>query len=77
MKKITLILLLSLGILVTSCYEEPIENYRRCVVVDKNVQGKPWFKLKKWNGNDGRYNFKVVYVVKYDYDRYNIGDTIK
>lgn len=70
-------LLLVLMLLLVSCVEEPVDNWKSAIVVDKFVNavgGK--FQLKYYT-KDNEWKFAYIYVVKYDFDRYHIGDTIK
>jgi hypothetical protein len=60
----------------TSCTEEPVENYRHSMVVGK-FDSPPTFLLKKWDGGKQKYIFVTIYVCDYDFDKYNVGDTIK
>ena len=82
MKKILLILTV---MLLSGCGDDSIQNpsrYSGCVVTDKqyffgkhNVQVKlaPIYKLYKNKGKD----YVWFRTVKYEYDKLNIGDTIK
>ena len=60
-----------------SCTPEPIENHKDCIIYEKqNKTSGMRFSLKYKNKN-GKYYFKRVYVLELDWNKYNVGDTIK
>lgn len=60
-----------------SCNPKPVENYKGGIVYEKNFNGiNKWFEIKYIN-NHHKYAFKRVYVLDFDYNKYNLGDTIK
>jgi len=63
-----------LAVVMTSCYsEQPIKNFDGGIIHYKgtNLANGGKFKVEK----DGK--FLTVYVTDYDYNRYEVGDTIK
>lgn len=74
MKKILFILALAL---LTSCLseEKPLEDYKGSMVVGKSNALVRQLQLKYKEGE--KYKYHYVYVCQYDYERYNLGDTIK
>jgi len=69
MKKL---LILATLILLGSCSKAvPIENYKESIVYEKYTFFGYYFSLKVKN------EFIEIRTLKYDYNKYNIGDTIK
>ena len=74
---------LLLGIMsLYSCSNEPINNYNNCIIYQKhfnNLTG-PYVVIRHKKcapSYDTLYAFKRVYVMQLDYDKHNVGDTIK
>ena len=66
-----------LAVVFTSCVPEPIENHKGDIVYQKeNPPAGMRFELK-YKNKDGKYDFKTVYVLELDWNKYNVGDTIK
>ena len=72
MKKLLLITVLGLY----SCNPEPIDNYKGAIIYDKRNPPINRIITMKCKAKDGYYFWEIV-VLKVDYDRYEIGDTIK
>ena len=72
--------ILPLIFIFTSCIiaiPEPIENYKGDIIYGKhNPPIGMCFEVKHKN-KDGKYDFKTIYVLEFDWNKYNIGDTIK
>ena len=62
----------------TSCNPpEPIENHKGGIIYKKeNPTIYMRFKVK-YKDKDSKYNFKTVYVLEFDWNKYQVGDTIK
>lgn len=66
-----------LAVVFTSCTPEPIENHKGSIVYEKqNPPAGMRFELK-YKDKDSTYDFKIVYVLELDWNKYQIGDTIK
>lgn len=73
MKTLIYFLLLSLSLM--SCDKQPIEKYCSGIIIDKyknNSHSSTWIDIK-YNGNI----INNIYLYNVDYDKYEIGDTIK
>lgn len=58
---------------------ESVLNYPGSVIIDKSyVEGKYQFELLMRHdySNGPYYNYETITVRKYEFDRYNIGDTV-
>ena len=62
------------SIIFVSCIPEPIDNYKGSIVCEKYNTDK--ITIKRLD-KDSNYYFSTIYVLKIDFDRYNLGDTIK
>ena len=61
-----------------SCNPEPIENYRGGIICEKKQNRFEYYQFKiKYINNQHKYAYKRVYVLDFDYNKYNLGDTIK
>lgn len=66
-----------LAVVFTSCTPEPIENHKGSIVYKKeNPPAGMRFELK-YKDKDSKYDFKTVYVLELDWNKYKVGDTIK
>jgi hypothetical protein len=66
-----------LAVVFTSCNPEPIENHKGSIVYQKqNLPAGMRFELK-YKDKDGKYDFRTVYVLELDWNKYSVGDTIK
>ena len=66
-----------LAVVFTSCTPEPIENHKGSIVYKKvNPPAGMMFELK-YKDKDSKYDFKTVYVLELDWNKYQVGDTIK
>ena len=66
-----------LAVVFTSCTPEPVENYKGSIVYKKeNPPAGMMFELK-YKDKDSKYDFKSVYVLELDWNKYKVGDTIK
>lgn len=56
---------------------EPIDNYKNYVIYEKkdDILGKS-FKIKK-KTKENVFEFETIYVLDFDYNKFNVGDTIK
>lgn len=77
MKK-TLILILALSLLfgVSSC-DNSILNHKGAVIVDKKYNNGTYRLVYRYMNSKGYYVLDGMNVIKYEYDSYNIGDTVK
>ncbi|MEE3384704.1 MAG: hypothetical protein VZR36_06420 [Prevotella sp.] len=79
MKK-TLILISALSLLLgaSSC-DNSILNHKGAVIVGKECDEhyRTYRLVYRYKNSKGYYAIDNVYVVKYEYDSYNIGDTVK
>ena len=71
MKKVLISASLLIGLM--SC-AVPIENYKGGVICEKYAHHNT--VTIKYN-DGGRYRFKTINLLEYDYERYIVGDTIK
>lgn len=72
--RMAICLYLVLAVVFVGCKEqEPVKNYKGGIVHYKgeNIANGGRFKIEKGG------EFLTVYVTKYDYEKYNVGDTIK
>lgn len=66
-----------LAVVFTSCTPDPIENHKGSIVYKKeNPPAGMRFELK-YKDKDSKYDFKTVYVLELDWNKYKVGDTIK
>jgi len=75
--KTKFILIIILLLVVLSSCQVPIENYKGSIVIDKEGKTPSGYKIviqinKKYGAID-----RTIYVYKYDYERFKVGDTIK
>ena len=73
-RKLIYILYIVLGGVLVSCVKQtPINNYKDSIIHYKgsSMGNGGQFKIEKEGA------FLIVYVTKYDYNRYEVGDTIK
>lgn len=72
-------LFVSIILLFFSCsVVEPIDNYKNAVLYSKHeAMFERTFIILVIGEDSSKSEFKYVRLLKYDYDRYNIGDTIK
>jgi hypothetical protein len=77
MKKI-LILISALSFLfsVSSC-DNSILNHKGSVIVDKKHNNGTYRLVYRYKNSKGYYVLDGMNVIKYEYDSYNIGDTVK
>ena len=77
MKK-TLILISALSLLlgVSSC-DNSILNHKGAVIVGKKNNNGTYRLVYRYMNSKGYYMIDAINVVKYEYDSYNIGDTVK
>ena len=77
MKK-TLILISALSLLLgaSSC-DNSILNHKGAVIVDKKHNNGTYRLVYRYKNSKGYYMIDAINVVKYEYDSYNIGDTVK
>ena len=77
MKK-TLILISALLLLfgVSSC-DNSILNHKGAVIVDKKYNNGTYHLVYRRMNSKGYYVIGAMNVIKYEYDSYNIGDTVK
>ena len=76
MKRIRTAFIMLMIVFLSSC-ETPIDNYKGSIVIDKVGKTHSGYKMviqtnRKYEAID-----RTIYVYKYDYERFNIGDTIK
>ena len=72
MKKLLLIIVLCFY----SCKPEPIDNYKGAIIYNKRTAPINMIVTMKCKHKDGYYFWEIP-VMKFDYDKYEIGDTIK
>ena len=66
-----------LAVVFTSCTPDSIENHKGSIVYKKeNPPAGMRFELK-YKDKDSKYDFKTVYVLELDWNKYKVGDTIK
>ena len=66
-----------LAVIFTSCTSEPIENHKGGIIYKKeNPPAGMRFKVK-YKNKKSKYDFKTVYVLEFDWNKYQVGDTIK
>lgn len=70
----TIIALLIIFFAYNALKEQPIENYKGSVVIEKNEKNK-FIKVKDITKENVRH--KKIFTSDYDFNRYEIGDTIK
>lgn len=58
-----------------SCVQ-PIDNYKGGIIYIKDNRDTPSVVIKLKDKND-KYFFKKIYLIDFDFNRYNVGDTIK
>lgn len=77
MKKI-LILISAISLLlgVSSC-DNSILNHKGAVIVGKEYNKDSYRLVYRYMNSKGYYLIDAMNVIKYEYDSYNIGDTIK
>ena len=66
-----------LAVVFTSCTPEPIENHKGSIVYKKENQPAGMMFELKYKDKDSKYDFKTVYVLELDWNKYKVGDTIK
>lgn len=76
MKRIRTAFIMLMIVFLSSC-ETPIDNYKGSIVIDKIGKTPSGYKMviqtnRKYEAID-----RTIYVYKYDFDRFNLGDTIK
>ncbi len=64
-------------VLVNSTKKIPIENYKHSIVYEKATHTSEYSFILKYKDDDSVFKFKTVYIFKLDFDKYEIGDTIK
>jgi hypothetical protein len=70
-------LILTLGvILITLSACDTVCNHKDAVVIEKNETFLK-MKIRYQPPLSGRYVIQNIFVTKYEYDMYNVGDTIK
>jgi hypothetical protein len=76
MKTKSILIIILLLVVLSSC-QVPIDNYKGSIVIDKS--GKTDFGYQMVIQTDRKYEAvaRTIYVYKYDFDRFNLGDTIK
>lgn len=72
MKKLILILGV---IIITSCSNDTVLNYKGGIIVEKAHPSK--MKVRYYSSAAKRYVVMNIFVPKYEYNQYVIGDTIK
>ena len=77
--KLTFVIAMLLSFI--SCDEivESVLNYPGSVIIDKSyVEGKYKFELlRRYDYSNGsHYDYKTITVRKYEFDRYDVGDTV-
>jgi hypothetical protein len=65
-----------LAFVFSSCSSEPIENHTGGIVYAKESPPAGKRFVLKYKA-DKKYKFKRVYVLDLDFNKYNVGDTIK
>ena len=78
MKKIFAFTVVSFALLfgVSSC-DNSILNHKGSVIVDKKHNNGTYRLVYRYMNSKGYYVIDAMNVIKYEYDSYNIGDTIK
>ena len=73
------LLILLMSILTFSCSSPvPIDNYSGCIIKEKRKNNFPeYFLIIQTKNVYEQYQLIKIEVLSSDYDRYNIGDTIK
>ena len=66
-----------LAVIFTSCTPEPVENYKGSIVYKKENSPDGMVFVLKYKDKDSKYDFKTVYVLELDWNKYKVGDTIK
>ena len=66
-----------LAVVFTSCTPEPVENYKGSIVYKKVYPPAGMMLELKYKDKDSKYDFKSVYVLELDWNKYKVGDTIK
>lgn len=75
--KYLLILLMSILTFSCSC-PVPIDNYSGCIIKEKRKNNYPeYFLIIQTKNVYEQYQLIKIEVLSLDYDRYNVGDTIK
>jgi hypothetical protein len=76
MKRIRTALIMLMIVFLSSC-ETPIDNYKGSIVINKAENTPFGYKMViRTNRKDIAVD-RMIYVYKYDYERFNVGDTIK
>ena len=66
-----------LAVIFTSCNPEPIENHKGGVIYKKENPPVGMRFEVKYKDKDSKYDFKTVYVLELDWNKYQVGNTIK
>ena len=66
-------------LMLIGCKEEDPLKYKGCVIIDKDTPCGYHFKLKLTDSlrDKEKSDYRIIYVPKYEYNLFNIGDTIK
>lgn len=80
-KYAVMLLIMTLTLAIPSCMNiEPIDNYKGSIVYEKYINGigtNYRFTIRCNDTINNKYYFNNIIVMKLDYNRYNVGDTIK
>jgi len=73
MRTIIKLLIISIILISTGCNQVPIERYCSGIIISKSHKLTGYKIRLKYDG----IITNNIYITKYDYERFNIGDTIK
>lgn len=79
MKKFTLLLLLAVTLLVTSCRTAAINNYPGAIVTDMEKRNIGWFCIIKYQDQayGGKWRYKKIWLTRYEYNNLKPGDIVR
>lgn len=68
-----------MALILVGCKEEDPLKYKGCVIIDKDTSYGFHFKLKLIDSlrSKEKSDYKIIYIPKYEYNLFNIGDTIE
>lgn len=81
MKKFIIPIFITLLLILSGC-EESALNYKNAVVIDKektstSIYDNYRLRLRHYNSNTKSYRLNWVIVPEFEYNNYNVGDTIR
>lgn len=76
MKRIRTAFIILMIVFLSSC-EVPIDNYKGSIVLNKSGKTEFGYQMAIQINEKMQVISRTIYVYKYDYERFNVGDTIK